>query len=81
MTEWTVFTVLVAVVGLFFTVGAPVLKLNATITKLQTMLDNLYKDVETMRTTNAKSHDKIYTQLDNHETRISILEVKEQKHE
>ena len=37
--EWTVVTVLVALVGLFVTVGRPVVELNRSITRLTTMLE------------------------------------------
>lgn len=37
--EWTVITVLVALVGLLATVGAPVIKLNSNLTKLTVLLD------------------------------------------
>ena len=39
--EWTVVTVLVALVGLFVTVGRPVVELNRSITRLTTMLENM----------------------------------------
>ena len=39
--EWTVVTVLVALVGLFVTVSRPVVELNRSITRLTTMLENM----------------------------------------
>ena len=36
MNEWSVVGVLVVLVGLFLSVGAPVIRLNSTITKLST---------------------------------------------
>ena len=39
--EWTVFTALAAIVGLGVTVGAPIIKLNANITRLTVVLDTI----------------------------------------
>ncbi len=44
--EWTVITVLVALVGLLATVGAPVIKLNSNLTKLTVLLDTLKNDMQ-----------------------------------
>ncbi len=81
MTEWGVVTVLVTVVGLFAAVGAPVLKLNSTITRLQTVLDDLRSDFEDQKAHNSESHKRLWEhndkqdeQLDDHEKRITRLE-------
>ena len=47
--EWTVRTVLVALVGLLATVGAPVIKLNSNLTKLTVLLDTLKNDMQEQR--------------------------------
>ena len=44
MSEWTVVTVLAAVVGLFFTVGKPILTLNSNIVKLNVTVEALNKE-------------------------------------
>lgn len=79
MTEWTIVTVLIAIIGLFFTVGKPIINLNTTIVKLQATVENLMKEVETFKSSNSKSHEKIFCQLDDHENRISKLEVLNEK--
>jgi len=79
MTEWTIVTVLIAIIGLFFTVGKPIINLNTTIVKLQATVENLMKEVETFKSANSKSHEKIFSQLDDHENRISKLEVLNEK--
>ena len=61
--EWTVRTVLVALVGLLATVGAPVIKLNSNLTKLTVLLDTLKNDMQDGR-------------IENHEKRITLLEQK-----
>lgn len=71
--EWTVVTVIIALVGLFMTVGKPVINLNSSITRLQDAIDELREDIKvlTSRTDNQEER------LQNHETRISILEEKQ----
>jgi len=73
--EWTVVTVIIALVGLFMTVGKPVINLNSSITRLQDAIDELREDIKvlTSRTDNQEER------LQNHETRISILEEKQKK--
>lgn len=68
--EWTVVTVLVALVGLFVTVGKPVITLNNSITHLQDAIDNLRED---MKVLTGRTDDQ-EIRLNDHETRISILE-------
>ena len=41
MTEWGVFGVIVALVSFVVAVGAPMLKLNGTITRLSTIIEQL----------------------------------------
>ena len=50
--EWTVRTVLVALVGLLATVGAPVIKLNSNLTKLTVLLDTLKNDMQEQKKCN-----------------------------
>lgn len=73
--EWTVVLVIIALVGLFMTVGKPVVALNSSITRLQDAIDELREDIKvlTNRTDNQEER------LQNHETRISILEEKQKK--
>lgn len=73
--EWTIVTVIIALVGLFMTVGKPVINLNSSITRLQDAIDELREDIKvlTNRTDNQEER------LQNHETRISILEEKQKK--
>ena len=71
MTEWTIVLVISALVGLFLTVGKPILNLNQAITKLQISVDNLqeYQKTQDSRLT---AHSQ---KLDNHENRIIKLEI------
>lgn len=85
MTEWGVVGVLIAVVGLFFTVGKPVINLNTSITKLTVAVDRLQKDYDDLKkraheevndlaVKNSDSHRRIHDKLDDHEQRITDLE-------
>ncbi|WP_373118022.1 hypothetical protein [Holdemania massiliensis] len=85
MTEWGVVGVLIAVVGLFFTVGKPVINLNTSITKLTVTVDRLQKDYDDLKkqahsevndlaVKNSDSHRRIHDKLDDHEQRITDLE-------
>lgn len=81
MTEWGVFGVIVAVVGLLGTVCVPVLRLNTSITRLTVMLDGLQKSVEDERRENRAAHERIWKRVDeqggaisDHELRLNKLE-------
>lgn len=86
--EWTVVGVIVTLVGLAAAVGGPVLKLNASITKLTTLLkvieqrlDALEQGAKEQRTHATESHRRIWAhndeqddRLEDHEKRITLLE-------
>lgn len=85
MSEWGVVGVLIAIVGLFFTVGKPVITLNTSITKLTVTVEQLQKDYDDLKkqaheevndlaVKNADSHRRIHDKLDDHEHRIADLE-------
>lgn len=89
--EWTVFTALAAIVGLGVTVGAPIIKLNANITRLTVVLDTIKAELEeqkkalsAQREDSKESHRRIWAHNDeqdatlaDHETRLRVLESKE----
>lgn len=81
--EWTVITVLVALVGLLATVGAPVIKLNSNLTKLTVLLDTLKNDMQEQKKSTKESHRRLWEhndeqdgRIENHEKRITLLEQK-----
>lgn len=73
--EWTVVTVIIALVGLFMTIGKPIITLNGSITHLQDAIDELREDIRVL----AGRTDNQEEKLQDHETRISILEEKQKK--
>lgn len=90
MNEWTVVTVIIALVGLFLTVGKPIISLNKNITKLDmsvertnARLDKNERAIEKQKEDAHDSHQKLWDhntlqdkQLAEHETRIAVLEHK-----
>lgn len=74
MTEWTVLTVLIAVVGLLVTVTAPVIKLMSTITKLSCAVEDLRSDLKTLTGKNSESHARLWEHNKEQDEKISKLE-------
>lgn len=88
MNEWTMIIALSTLVGLFLTVGAPILKLNSNITMLNVNIQQNSKEIaenkqelKEQREKANESHQKLWNKndeqdkiLSNHETRIKILE-------
>lgn len=81
MNEWTVVGVIITLVGLFFTVGKPIINLNTNITTLTVTVALLEKRFATSETKNSDSHARIWEHneeqdktLNDHEQRIGILE-------
>lgn len=75
--EWTVVTVIVALAGLFITVGRPVVELNRSITRLTTMLDVLTQRLDRLETENRQTHTRLWDRLDEHDRRLLALEKEE----
>lgn len=73
--EWTVVTVIITLVGLFMTIGKPIITLNGSITHLQDAIDELREDIKVLTGRTDSQEEK----LQDHETRISILEEKQKK--
>lgn len=88
--EWIVVTVIIALVGLFMTVGKPIISLNKNITTLNVNFENmnrrLDKQEEAIQEQSTKAHESHKELWDknaeqdklilDHETRISVLEQK-----
>ena len=74
--EWTVVGVIVALVGLFVTVGAPIIRLNGNIARSNVILDRLEKELaaQKMDAKESQHNDEQDERIGDHETRITILE-------
>lgn len=81
MTEWAVFGVLVAVAGFLAVVVPPIVNLTKSITRLTVVVDRLSTDLENQKKQSIESHSKLWAhndeqdgRLNDHETRIRLLE-------
>ena len=81
MDEWGVFGVIAAIITFGVCVGAPLLRLNSTITELKTVLDMLRRQFEKQCMENEQEHNELWDlaeqhteKLGEHETRITVLE-------
>ena len=75
--------VLIALLGLLTAVVTPVVRLNSSITKLNTTMEHITKEVDGLKTDNHDSHKRLWDKneeqdkaLNDHETRITTLERK-----
>ena len=74
MTEWGVVGVLVVLVGLFAALAKPVVKWTNGLTENTMALKALTDTIKANETRNEKEHDEIWTELDEHDKRISNIE-------
>lgn len=81
--EWTVVTVIIALIGLIAGVGAPIAKLIQSITKLTVLLDAVSKELNDAINKNHESHGKLWDHnkkqdelIQEHDKRITVLENK-----
>lgn len=91
MNEWTVVGVIIALVGLFCTVGAPILKLNKNIVELNVTMKSQGEEIKANKKAldeqkehARESHKRLWDHnekqddmLTDHETRIKLLEETE----
>lgn len=82
--EWTVVTVIIALLGFVAAIVNPLTKLTRSITTLTVVVDRLKADVEEQRLHASESHRRIWEhnegqdrRLEDHERRIGTLEHKE----
>ena len=80
MDEWTAIQALTVIVGLFIAVGAPIIKLNGTIVKLNANVEILDKRFGKFEDENKDSHKRLWSKnmeqdavLNNHEGRLREL--------
>ncbi len=84
--EWTVVTVIIALVGLFAAVAGPMLKLNSTIAKLIAQVEAFQNGLEEFKKRYTSqleefkgTHDDLYGKVNDHEKRITVLETNERR--
>ena len=83
MSEWNVVTVLIAIIGLFFTVGKPIINLNTNITTLNDGIKNLNERQDRFEKCSEKEHDELWEHedeqdkiLEEHKLRLHDLDGK-----
>lgn len=81
MNEWEVVGGIAVLVGLFFTVSSPVMKLISSITKLTSTVENLQEDVASVTKRNTDAHRRLWEkneqqdrEIQDHGNRIERLE-------
>ena len=81
MSEWTVVTVIIAIVGLVGTVAVPLSKNTKAMTQLSEKINHLvYRmdkdedELDEFKNKSADKHKQIFTQLGNHEKRLTEQE-------
>ena len=83
--EWNIVTVIISLVGLFVAVATPIIKLNSTIAKLTAQMESFMNGLAEFKTRYInqlnefkQTHEDIYEKVDDHEQRITKLEVKQE---
>ena len=81
MTEWGVVGVIVVLVGLFVTFATPLIKAIKAMTRLTVSVENLTKEIESLKSDNETEHDRLWahndkqdSQIEDHEKRIIRIE-------
>ncbi len=81
MQEWDVVGVIAALIALFSTVVAPMIKLTLAIAKLTTTMEQLEKNMDCLMAGNSAAHERIWdhareqsVQISDHEARIRVME-------
>lgn len=81
--EWTIVTVIIALVGLGAAVIRPIASLTGSITKLTVVVERLEKELTHLEDSNHESHKRLWDhnaeqddRIEDHERRIGALEHK-----
>ena len=71
--SWTVILALGTIIGLFFTVGKPIINLNSTITELITRLKRMESDLDEFKIHNHYTHKKLHDRIDEVEDDVNDI--------
>lgn len=72
--SWVVVVALGTLVGLFLTVGRPIIKLNSILTELITRMGNAETDINNFTEKNRESHRRIHDRIDKVDNRVDDME-------
>nr|DAS58820.1 MAG TPA: Protein of unknown function (DUF2730) [Caudoviricetes sp.] len=70
---WMVVIALGTIIGLFLTVGTPIIKLNSTITELITRLKRMERDLDEFKVHNHDAHKKLHERIDEVEDDVNDI--------
>ena len=76
MDEWTVVTVVIALVGLFVTVGAPIIRQTKTMTKLDATMEQLAEKLMALESKNTDAHRRIWVKNEEQDNRLQDHEIR-----
>lgn len=76
MSEWTVVTVIVTLVGLGAAVIRPLINLNSVITRLTEVVKALESDFSSLSQKNSEAHGRLWEKVEEHEDAINVHEVR-----
>ena len=76
MSEWTVVTVIVVMVGLIASILKPLISLNSTMTRLTEAVDRLEQNMESLTGRNSESHARLWRKSEEHEERLNDHETR-----
>lgn len=71
--SWIVILALGTIIGLFFTVGKPIINLNSTITELITRLKRMEHDLNEFKVHNHDAHKKLHDRIDEVEDDVNNI--------
>lgn len=71
MAEWSAVEALSVLIGLFVSVGLPIIKLISSITKLTVTVESIQRDFESVTTRNTESHRRMWVKLEEHDRDIA----------
>lgn len=81
MTEWDVVLVIGGILSILAVIIPPIIKLNTTITKLNTIVEQVSLDFRATKEKNTDTHKRLWdkneeqdNRIENHEIRINNLE-------
>lgn len=71
--SWIAILALGTIIGLFFTVGKPIINLNSTITELITRLKRMEHDLDEFKVHNHDAHKKLHDRIDEVEDDVNNI--------
>lgn len=81
MDEWQVVLVIATLVGLVVSIGAPILKLNTSIAKLDATMGQRAQELDQLDEENSRAHERIYNRLDEKGKLLAAHETQLKDHE